>query len=60
VVLDLGDRRISLPSSTESALKALLGGDPVAVSELPGLDPDDQVVLVRRLLREAVVVPVSE
>ncbi len=59
LILELAGRRLTLPSSTEPALKALLGGDPVAVAELPGLDPDERLVLVRRLLREAVVVPAS-
>ena len=38
-------------------VRALLGGDPVAVGSLPGMEEADQVVLVRRLLREGVVVP---
>jgi ribosomal protein L16 Arg81 hydroxylase len=59
VELQLADRRLTLPQSTEPALKALLAGDPVAVSELPGLDPEERLVLVRRLLREAVVVPAN-
>ena len=58
VVLRLPDRRISLPASTAPALEAVLAGDPLAVGELPGLDPADQVTLARRLLREAVLVPV--
>lgn len=58
LVLELADRRISLPASTGPAVKALLDGGPVTVGELPGLDADDRVVLVRRLLREAVMVPV--
>ena len=39
------------------ALAALLGGGTHTVGDLPGLDADDQVVLVRRLLREGVLVP---
>ena len=31
-------------------------GDEVKVGELPGLDDDDQLVLVRRLMTEAVLV----
>jgi bifunctional lysine-specific demethylase and histidyl-hydroxylase NO66 len=60
VVLEYADRRLTLPAATEPALKALLGGAVVAVGDLPGLDADDQLVLARRLLREAVVVPVPE
>jgi hypothetical protein len=57
VVLQLPDRRLTLPAATEPALKALLTGEPTAVGELPGLDPEDRIVLVRRLLREAILVP---
>jgi hypothetical protein len=60
VVLRLTDRTLTLPQSTEAALKTLLTGTPVRVGELPGLEDGDQVVLVRRLLREAICVPVSE
>ena len=59
VVLQLSDRTISLPASTQAALTALLSGALVTVADLPGLDSDDGQVLVRRLLREAVLVPVS-
>jgi lysine-specific demethylase/histidyl-hydroxylase NO66 len=59
IALELADRTLSLPAATEPAVKALLSGEPLAAGELPGLDADDQVTLVRRLLREAVVVPVG-
>jgi bifunctional lysine-specific demethylase and histidyl-hydroxylase NO66 len=59
VVLELADRRITLPSDTAEALRAVLDGDPHTVGGLPGLDPADQVVLVRRLLREGVLVPAA-
>jgi lysine-specific demethylase/histidyl-hydroxylase NO66 len=56
--LELPDRTISLPAQCEAALRLLLAGPPVRVSELPGLDSAaDGLVLVRRMLREAVVVP---
>ncbi|MEN3362242.1 MAG: bifunctional lysine-specific demethylase and histidyl-hydroxylase [Mycobacteriales bacterium] len=58
VLLDLPDRRLSLPPSTEPAVKAVLSGNPLAVADLPGLEPDDQLTLARRLLREAIAVPV--
>jgi bifunctional lysine-specific demethylase and histidyl-hydroxylase NO66 len=58
VVVLLPDRTVALPKSTKPALEALLSGEPVAVGALPNLDADEQVVLVRRLLREGVVVPV--
>ncbi len=59
VMLDLADRVISLPKHTAPALVMLLAGPPIALADLPALDPADSQVLVRRLLREAVVVPAS-
>jgi ribosomal protein L16 Arg81 hydroxylase len=59
VVLELPDRRISLPAAAEPALKALRDGAEVTVSDLPGLSADEQLVLARQLLRDAVVVPVT-
>jgi hypothetical protein len=39
----------------------LLSGDPVRVGDLPGLDGDgSRLVLVRRLLREAVLIPAAK
>jgi hypothetical protein len=59
-VLELPDRTISLPADCAKALDMLLSGDPVRVSDLPGLDGDaSRLVLVRRLLREAVLVPAA-
>ena len=57
VVLELADREVALPAFTEEAVRALLGGDAVAVGSLPKMEEADQIVLVRRLLREGVVVP---
>jgi hypothetical protein len=57
VVLELPDREVALPAFTEEAVRALLGGDAVAVGSLPKMEEADQIVLVRRLLREGVVVP---
>lgn len=59
VVLELPDRQITFPSSTTTALRALLNGVTVRVGSLPDLDEADQVVLVRRLLREGVLVPAT-
>jgi lysine-specific demethylase/histidyl-hydroxylase NO66 len=53
----LVDRSISLPVDAGDALKALLSGDTVLPRDLPGLDGDGALVLVRRLLREGLVVP---
>jgi hypothetical protein len=59
VVLSLPDRTITLQAECEAALTALLDGADHRVDGLPGLTPDGAAVLVRRLLREAVVVPVQ-
>jgi len=59
LVLVLGDRRVEVPARAREALALLLGGDDVAVRDLPGVEADDAVGLVRRLLREGVVVPAT-
>ncbi|GAA3357495.1 cupin domain-containing protein [Saccharopolyspora gregorii] len=59
VVLELPDRRLALPADTADAVRELLTGGTFRVGELPGLDEADQVVLVRRLLREGVLVPAA-
>ncbi|MDX6237427.1 MAG: bifunctional lysine-specific demethylase and histidyl-hydroxylase [Kribbellaceae bacterium] len=56
VLLQLPDRTISLPVATSDAVVRLCEGDEVKVGELPGLDEADQLVLVRRLMTEAVLV----
>lgn len=56
VLLQLPDRTISLPAATGEAVARLCRGDEVAIGELPGLDEADQLVLVRRLMTEAVIV----
>ena len=55
--LILPDRVLALPEVTRPALRSLLTGRPHLAGALPGLDAADGVVLVRRLLREAVLVP---
>ncbi|MFI5495640.1 cupin domain-containing protein [Actinoplanes sp. NPDC051859] len=58
VVLTLADRTLRLPAYCAPALHFVLDGDIHHVADLPGLDDDaDRLVLVRRLLREAVLVP---
>ena len=57
--LELPDRVITFPQTVEPALRALLGPDGHTVGNLPGMDQADQLVLVRRLLREAVLLPAS-
>ncbi|MEJ8278275.1 cupin domain-containing protein [Pseudonocardia spirodelae] len=59
VVLELAEKTLTLPAVVAPALRAVLAGGTHAVGELPGLDADDQVVLVRRLLREGVLVPAT-
>jgi bifunctional lysine-specific demethylase and histidyl-hydroxylase NO66 len=57
VSLQLPDRTLTVPSICEPALRALLAGPTIRVSDLPGLDADDRLTLARRLLREAIAVP---
>lgn len=57
LVLRLPDRTITFPASCAPALRALHRGEVVRAADLPGLDADDGAVLIRRLLKEAVVVP---
>ena len=60
VTLAYAGGSLGLPASCAPALRALLTGAPCRVGDLPGLDDDaDRLVLARRLLREAVVVPAS-
>ncbi|MCS5499415.1 cupin domain-containing protein [Cnuibacter physcomitrellae] len=47
---------LSLPAEAADALHRLAAGGPIAVADLPGLDPESAVVVARRLLREAVLV----
>jgi ribosomal protein L16 Arg81 hydroxylase len=57
VVLRVFDRSVSFPANCETALRQVLNGLPWRVGSLAGLDhPDDRVMLVRRLLREGIVV----
>ena len=55
VRLHLSDRTISLPKATYAAVERLCSGADVKVGDLPALDEPDQLVLVRRLLTEAVL-----
>ena len=56
VTLSLPTKSISFPAECEPALRAVLDGAPVTAAELPGLDAEDGLVVLRRLLREAVLV----
>ncbi|HWO61536.1 MAG TPA: cupin, partial [Umezawaea sp.] len=57
VVLDLPHDRMTLPVSTAAALDRLAEGAVVRIGDLPDLSAEDQRVLVRRLLKEGVLVP---
>lgn len=59
VQLRLLDRTITFPVICADAVERLRTGEPCPAGELPGLDAADGVVLTRRLLREAVVVPAA-
>jgi bifunctional lysine-specific demethylase and histidyl-hydroxylase NO66 len=60
VLLELPDRQVRLPATCAEPLRVLLTGGPCRVGSLPGMDDADQVVLVRRLLREGVLVPAAQ
>jgi len=51
------DKSITVPTVMGAALRLLMSGAPVEARDLPDLDDNEQLVLVRRLLREGVVVP---
>ena len=57
VMLRLPDKVMSFPTSCAEAVAALHRGLTADAATLPGLDRADATVLIRRLLREAVVVP---
>ncbi|MDQ7906127.1 cupin domain-containing protein [Phytohabitans sp. ZYX-F-186] len=60
VALRVFDRTLTLPAGCALALRALLYGGVTRVGDLPGLDSDeDRLVLTRRLLREAILTPVA-
>jgi len=59
VTIDVGDRVLTLPTTTLSALRLLGDGHPVRVTDLPGLDEPGRLVLARRLVREAACVIVT-
>ncbi|MCM4077653.1 cupin domain-containing protein [Paractinoplanes hotanensis] len=57
VVLRLVGRTIRFPSYCAPALRVALAGEPLPVGDLPLDDAADRLVLARRLLNEALVVP---
>ncbi len=60
VLLRLGNRTIDFPEMCADALAALHRGIVGDAGALPGLNAADGEVVIRRLLREGVVVPVSQ
>jgi len=60
VILRLPDKVMTLPISCADAVAALRTGHVTDADNLPGLDHADGAVLIRRLLREAVLIPVDE
>ncbi|WP_238161472.1 cupin domain-containing protein [Kribbella antibiotica] len=56
VTLQLADRTITFPATVADALAEVLDGQEHKVGTLPALSTEDQLVLVRRLLTEAVLV----
>jgi hypothetical protein len=59
LVLHLPDRTMTFPLLCAPAVNALHQGAVADADSLPGLDRADATVLIRRLLREAVIVPVG-
>ncbi|BBX19535.1 cupin [Mycolicibacterium duvalii] len=59
VRMRLPDRTIDFPDACADALAALQRGTVADAGDLPGLDAADGAVVIRRLLREAVLVPVD-
>ncbi|MEF2976716.1 cupin domain-containing protein [Subtercola sp. YIM 133946] len=57
VRITAGGRTLVLPAEAAQAVERLAQGDAIAVDELPGLDTESAIVVVRRLLREAIIVP---
>ena len=50
------DRTVELPTGTADAVKVALTGSDFTPADLPGLAPDEQLTLARRLAREGLLV----
>jgi hypothetical protein len=57
VKIVLLDRTIDLPVDTADAVEVAVAGHEFTPADLPGLEPEEQLTLSRRLLRDGVVVP---
>jgi lysine-specific demethylase/histidyl-hydroxylase NO66 len=51
------DRTIDVPAAMSDAVRMVVAGRVFTPAELPGLEPEEQLTLTRRLLREGVLVP---
>ena len=56
VVVEHPGGSLTFAAAAAEALAALLSGDPVHVGDLPGLDDEEQLELVERLMRAGIVV----
>jgi hypothetical protein len=57
VTLNFGANTLTLPDFTYPTIAAALAGEPAVIADLPGpLDDDGKVTLLRRLIREGLVV----
>jgi len=60
VLLGWMDGQLRLPERARAAIEMLAGARaPIAVDELPGLEPGEQLLLARRLLDERAVALVA-
>jgi ribosomal protein L16 Arg81 hydroxylase len=50
-------KSLTLPAEAEAAVRRMHDGGAVPLGDLPGLDDADAIVVVRRLLREGILVP---
>lgn len=57
VTVRLIDTTIRFPPAAQPALKFVFDAAGFTPEQLPGLEPDEQLVIARRLLREGIVVP---
>jgi bifunctional lysine-specific demethylase and histidyl-hydroxylase NO66 len=57
VTVRLIDTTVRFPVAAQAALKFVLDAAGFTPEQLPGLEPDEQLVIARRLLREGIVVP---
>jgi hypothetical protein len=59
VSIKLIDTCVRFPIAADPALKVVLDGREFTPAQLPSLEPDEQLVIARRLLREGIVVSIA-